>query len=244
VYVDTRAHDGVLEIVVDRPDRRNALDGEGWRGIIEGIERLDQHADARVGVIRSTGPIFSAGADVRWLRSAPESELALVCDGLDAIRRCPKPIVCRVQGPTFGGGVGLAAAGDVSVAGARATFTFSEVRLGIVPALISRVVIERIGVARFRSWALLGQAIEAPDALAGGLVDHVATDEGLDAAVDDVVDALRRGEPAALAAIKRIGPAGPSRDDAARLLRELRDRPAFDEGIAALREGRPPAWAQ
>jgi methylglutaconyl-CoA hydratase len=243
MYIEVIDRDPVVEVVIDRPDRRNALDGDGWRFLAEAVRRQDAREGVRVIVLRSTGPIFCGGADLRWMRTAAPSDLAAVHVALEAMRRSARPVVCRVQGPAFGGGIGLVAAADVTIASASATFTFSEVRLGIAPALISRFVSERVGAARFRAWAMLGQPIDAATALATALVDHVATDEGLDAAVEEAATALLRGEPAALTAIKRFGSAGLDRDPAAETLAGLRDRPQFDEGVAALRDGRPAAWA-
>jgi methylglutaconyl-CoA hydratase len=242
VYITIAEHDRVVAIVLDRPDRRNSLDGDGWRFLAETVRRQEARQKVRAILLRSTGPVFCGGADLGWMRGAPEAELAAAYDALEAIRRCPKPVVCRVQGPTFGGGVGLVAAADVAISDADATFTLSEVRLGIAPALISRFVVERVGAARFRSWALLGRQIDASSALAAGLVDHVATEQGLDAAVDEALDAIRRGEPEAISTIKRFGPRGLERDEAAATLARLRDRPEFAEGVAALREGREPEW--
>lgn len=201
-------------------------------------------AAVRAVVIESVGPTFCGGADLAWLRTAPEAELAIIGTALEEIRNCPWPAVARVQGPTYGGGIGLVAACDLVVAGPLAQFTLSEVRLGIVPALISPSLIARVGPARFRTWALLGRAISSGEAAAAGLIDVLATQTELDATVTAILTDLRRGEPEALEAIKRIPSDGLAAGPAARVLGALRDRPAFAEGLAALKEGRAPAWAR
>ena len=242
MYVRTEERDGICEVVIDRPERRNALDGAGWRAIAEVFGGLGARTDLRVALLRSTGEVFCGGGDLEWMRSAPREELAGIGEALAAMRGCPQPIVCRVQGPAYGGGVGLVAAADVVVAGPAAHFTLSEVRLGIAPALISPYLIARVGPARFRTWALLGTPIDVPTAHAAGLVDFTTNPEDIDRVVAEAIDNLRRGEPEALAAIKRLPREGLAGPDAATLLAALRARDAFAEGIAALRERRPANW--
>lgn len=243
MYIQVQEENDLVEIVIDRPERRNALDGEGWAEIGDAIRRSGDRAGLRAIVIRSVGSVFCGGADVHWLKAASTDELTVVPDTLQALRACARPIVCRVQGPTFGGGIGLAAAADVVVADTAATFTLSEVRLGIVPALISRYVVERVGGARFRTWGILGMTVDATSAHAAGLVDLVAPAGGVDVATAEVIEAIRRGEPEAVATTKQIPAEGLGRESAATVLTTLRDRPQFAEGIAALRGGRLPAWA-
>lgn len=231
---------GLIEL--SRPDQRNALDGEGWRAIAEGVRRHADDPAVRVLIVRSGGPVFCAGADVGWMRGADERELRVAAEALDAIAACPKPVVARVHGPAYGGGVGLVAACDLVVASSQARFTLSEVRIGVAPAMVSRAVIGRVGGARFRAWALTARGITAEEALAAGLVDRVAPPDGLDEALSEVVGALAAGEPEALATVKRLFPDGLGTDAAVAELARLRERPEFAEGMAAVREKRPAAW--
>jgi methylglutaconyl-CoA hydratase len=233
---------GLIEL--NRPEQRNALDGDGWRAITEAVRRHTADPAVRVLIVQSRGAVFCAGGDVDWMRRADESELRVAAEALDAIAACPKPVVARVHGPTYGGGVGLVAACDLAVASSEARFTLSEVRLGVAPALVSRAVIGRVGGARFRTWALTARAVGADEAAAAGLVDVVCAPDELDGAIDGVCQALCAGEPAALAAVKRLFPAGLGGEAAAAELDRLRGREAFAEGIAALREKRPPRWVR
>lgn len=231
---------GLVEL--RRPEHRNALDGDAWRALADEVRRHGEDAGVRVLVLRSEGPVFCAGADLDWMRAAAPAELMAIPEALAAIAACPKPVVARVHGPVFGGGVGLVAACDLVVAAEAARFTLSEVRVGVAPAIVSPAVIGRVGPSRFRAWALTARAVAADEALAAGLVDRVTPPDDLDEAVAEVVAALAAGEPGALAAAKRLFPAGLPAEAAVAELARLRGRPAFAEGIAALRERRRPAW--
>jgi methylglutaconyl-CoA hydratase len=231
---------GIVEI--DRPQGRNALDGDTCRAMLAAARQHEADPAVRTVLLQSTGSVFCAGGDVDWMRASEPPELAVVGELLDGLAALAKPVVARVQGPAYGGGVGLAAACDIVVAAAEARFQMSEVKLGVAPAMVSRAVIGRVGGARFRAWALTARAIDADAALAAGLVDRVAGPDGLDAAIDDVCAALCAGEPEALASVKRMFPDGMAALPAAEELGRLRARPAFGEGIRALREKRPPSW--
>ena len=233
---------GIVEI--DRPQGRNALDGQGWLGVAAAARSHQADPAVRTILLQSTGSVFCAGGDVDWMRRAEPSELSAVAAALDALAAVGKPVVARVQGPAYGGGVGLAAACDLVVASSQARFQMSEVRLGVAPALVSRALIGRVGAARFRAWALTGRAVGADEALAVGLVDVVCAPERLDGAIDEVCQSLCAGEPEALASVKRLFPAGLPADAAAAELARLRARDSFAEGIAALREKRPPSWVR
>lgn len=228
---------------LNEPAQRNALDGAAWRAIGNALRAMELESPVRTIVLVAEGPTFCAGAQVDWMRSASAEELSAVGQTLDQFGACSKPIVARVQGAAYGGGVGLVAACDVVVASREARFALTEARLGIAPAMVSRAVIARIGGARFRSWALTAEPVSADEALAAGLVDRVADEPELDTAVDRLCTALARAEPVALAAVKRLFPDGFAGPAAVELLVELRARPEFAEGIAALRERRPASWA-
>jgi methylglutaconyl-CoA hydratase len=242
VRVRVEAIRGIVE--VDRPEGRNALDGDGWRDVAAAARRHAADPAVRTLIVQSTGSVFCAGGDVDWMRRAEEAELRAVAEALDALASCPKPVVARVQGPAYGGGVGLAAACDLVVASSQARFQISEVRLGVAPALVSRALIGRVGGARFRAWALTARAVGADEALAAGLADVVCAPERLDGAIDEVCQALCAGEPEALSSVKRLFPDGLPAAAAAAELARLRARDAFAEGIAALREKRPPRWVR
>jgi methylglutaconyl-CoA hydratase len=221
-----KRHGPVLVVTLDRPQARNAFDGAtitALRELFEGLafgepppataEAAAPAAECRphLVLLRSEGPVFCAGADLGDMKRLGEAGFdenlaaAREMGGMfRAIRNCPAPVVVRVQGPAYGGGVGLCCACDVVVAGAEASFAFSEVRLGLVAGVIAPLVIDRIGQAAARHYFLTGDRIRAVDGLRIGLVDRLAGQEGLDEAVNRTVTALLQGGPAALGRIKSL----------------------------------------
>ena len=169
------------------------------------------HLRPRAVVLRSTGAVFCAGAHLGEMAAAGRADLAanLAAAGnlgamFRAVHDCPAPVVARVQGGAFGGGAGLAAACDLVVAGPGAKFCFSETRLGLVPGVISPLVVERLGLARARDLFLTGRTVDATEALRLGLADRLAATEALDAEVEAVVNDLLKAGSAALGAAKEL----------------------------------------
>jgi methylglutaconyl-CoA hydratase len=236
--------DGVLRVAMARPERRNAFDAaliEELRGAFEDV------GDARAVVLTGDGPSFSAGADVEWMRSSVElSYDENVADALrlramlDAIDTCPAPVVARVQGHALGGGCGLVACSDVVVAEPGAQFAFSEVKLGIVPAVISPFALAKIGPGAARRWFVTGERFTAEVALRIGLVHEVADD--LDAAVDRVVAELLSAGPDAARAAKELARGPLSAEETAERIAAHRTGDEGQEGLRAFLEKRRPDW--
>ncbi len=165
----------------------------------------------RAVVLRASGAVFCAGAHLGEMAEAGRADFAAnlaaaarLGEMFRAVHDCPAPVVARVQGGAFGGGAGLAAACDLVVAGPGARFCFSEARLGLVPGVISPLVVERTGPARARDLFLTARTVDAAEAARLGLVDRLAPGGGLDAAVEAVVDDLLKAGPVALGAVKRL----------------------------------------
>ena len=234
----------VLRVTLARPDRRNAFDAAL---IAELAEAFVDVGRARAVVLAGDGPSFCAGADVDWMRaSAGLSYEENVADAnalrrmLEAIDGCPAPVVARVQGHALGGGAGLVAAADIAIASRDATFAFSEVKLGIIPAVISPFALAKIGPGAARRYFVTGERFDAETALRIGLVDEVADD--LDAAVDHVVDELLSAGPTAARWAKRLVRERPDGPETARWIAERRTSDEGQEGLAAFLEKRPPRW--
>lgn len=233
----------VRRITLAKPERRNAFDAELIRELHEAFSDV---GDARVVVLAGEGQSFCAGADVEWQRSAIDLSFdANVEDALrlyrmlEAIDTCPTPVVGRIQGYALGGGSGLAACLDVGIASEDAVFGFSEVKLGIIPAVISPFVLPRIGQAA-RRYFLTGERFDAETALRIGLVTEVTPD--LDAAVDRVVGELLSSGPQAAREAKRLVRERPGGDDAAQVAARLRTSEEGQDGLRAFLERRKPAW--
>jgi methylglutaconyl-CoA hydratase len=238
---------GVARLVLDSPANRNALSRALRAQLREALDAALADDAVRVVVLDHTGRVFCSGMDLSEAAGAGAGDQGVreLPDLLETIWTAPKPVVAAVRGPARAGGVGLAAACDVVVAASSATFGMSEVRLGLVPAVISAVVLPRMQPPVAHRLMLTGEVFDAATAAGGGLVDLVAPDDEVDAAVDGQVMALAAGSPWALAETKRLLRAGGLRGSFDDLL-ELSAR-AFasadgQEGIAAFREKRPARW--
>ena len=237
---------GVLRITLTRPDRRNAFDADL---IAELAEAFVDVGRARAVVLAGEGKSFCAGADVDWMRaSARLSYDENVADAnamrmmFEAIDRCPAPVVARVQGHALGGGAGLVAASDIAIAEPQAQFAFSEVKLGIIPAVISPLALARVGSANARRYFVTGERFDAATALRIGLVGEVADD--LDAAVERVVGELLSAGPQAARWAKRLVREQPDGPETARWIAERRASEEGQAGLQAFLEKRAAPWIE
>jgi methylglutaconyl-CoA hydratase len=235
----------VLRITLAKPERRNAFDAELIRELHEAFSDV---GDARVVLLAGEGPSFCAGADVEWQRAAIDlsyeenvEDALRLFRMLEAVDTCPAPIVGRIHGYALGGGSGVAACVDVGIASDDAVFGFSEVKLGIIPAVISPFVLPRIGSVA-RRYFLTGERFDAATALRIGLVSEV-TDE-LDGAVDRAVGELLTSGPQAAREAKRLVRERPGGDEAAQTAARMRASEEGQDGLRAFLERRKPAWLE
>jgi methylglutaconyl-CoA hydratase len=233
----------VLRITLARPERRNAFDAEL---IAELTAAFADVGDARVVVLAGDGQSFCAGADIEWQRSAVD--LSLDENAADALRlyrmcetidRCPAPVVARVHGYALGGGSGLVACADIALAAPDTVFGFSEVKLGIIPAVISPFVLPKIG-AHARRYFLTGERFDAETALRIGLIGAIGTP--LDDAVNQVVAELLSSGPEAVREAKRLIRERPAGAETAQIAARLRAGPEGQEGLRAFLDRREPGW--
>jgi methylglutaconyl-CoA hydratase len=254
--LQTEITDGVATIRMNRPDVHNAFDDALIAALTAELRRLEQLPQARVIVLAANGKSFSAGADLNWMqRMAKYSQeenlrdamaLAGLMRTLDGVK---KPTVARVQGAAFGGGVGLVACCDIAIASTQAAFSLSEVRLGLIPSVISPYVIAAIGEREARRYFLTAERFDAMEARRIGLVHDVVDSGALDESVEKMAGQLLKGGPQALAAAKKLI-ADVSRrpmDDAlsaetARRIAVMRVEGEGQEGLAAFLEKRKPDW--
>jgi methylglutaconyl-CoA hydratase len=247
--VETDLAAGVLTITLADTDRRNALSTDLVAELVDAFETADADPGVRVVVLTNKGNTFCAGANLaERTNDAPPAAVRKPTDLFDHVRRSPKPYVGRIAGHCVAGGVGLAAALDISVAADDATFGFSEVRIGVAPAVISVVCLPKMRAADARAAFLRGNRFPAAEAARIGLINSAVPRDTLDAEVDAVVGDLLAGGPTALAATKRLlaeVPGAPV-DEAfawtAELSASLFAAPEGQEGMAAFREKRPASW--
>jgi methylglutaconyl-CoA hydratase len=236
----------VLRLTLQRPERRNAFDAALVGELADSFRGA---GDARAVVLAGEGPSFSAGADIDEMRGAIDrSREQNLADAhgwrllLEAVERCETPVVAAVHGNALGGACGILACCDVVVAERGATFGFSEVKLGLVPAVISPFVVARIGAGAARALFVTGERFDADRALRIGLVTEVTDD--LAGALGRVVGELLAAGPRAAKIAKRIARAPLPAAETERLIAELRTTDEAQEGLSAFLDRRAPEWRQ
>ncbi len=247
---------GVATVWMNRPEVFNAFNEQLIADLEQACIALDEDASVRVVILAGRGRHFSAGADLNWMRRASSyneaenrEDARRFARMLRRLSELSKPTIARVQGAALGGGTGLAAACDMAVADSEAVFSTSEVKFGIIPAVISPYVLRAIGPRHALRYFQSAERISATKALAIGLVHEVAAPEALDSAVASLTQALIAGAPQAQKAAKQLIAAIHARpiDDtvmeetAQRIARQRATEEARD-GIAAFLEKRPPLW--
>jgi methylglutaconyl-CoA hydratase len=235
----------VLRVTLARPERRNAFDAELIAELTDAFAKVD---DERAVVLAGDGDTFCAGADIEWQRAAIDLSFAENVEDalrlyrmLETIDSCPAPVFARIQGYCLGGGCGLASCADVAIAGGDAVFGFSEVKLGIVAAVISPFALARIGPSAARRYFLTGERFGADVALRIGLVHEIAP--ALDEAIERAVAELLSAGPNAVREAKRLIRSGP-RDgkSLADLAARMRTSEEGQDGLRAFLERRKPGW--
>lgn len=255
-FLNTERRGPVEYLTLNRPDVRNALNDEVIAELAAWASAIRTERDVRVAVLAGAGSMFSAGADVSWMAKAitfTQEENILNAQALSemfaSLDRLPIPLIGRIHGAALGGGVGLAAVCDVVVADENAVFGFTEVKLGILPAVISPFAIAKIGRSAARELFLSGARFPVTRAKEIGLVHRIVPAANLDAAVDDSVREFLSAGPEAIAASKALiaHVADLSVDEArphtARAIAERRVSPEGQEGLRAFLEKRAPQWS-
>lgn len=248
--LNVESQGSVLRVTLNRPEVKNAFNAEL-------IERLHQvflalSPEVRAVVLSGSGDTFCAGGDLNWMRAAAgQSEAENEADALKlanlyhSIQHCPAVVTSLVQGACFGGGCGLVAASDVAIAVTGTKFSFSEVKLGLVPATISPFVLPKIGAGQARRLFATGHVFEADEALRIGLVHRVVSPEEADAGVESELKSVLASGPIAVAEAKRLAMQPPlSREDSARLLARVRAGEEAQEGLGAFLEKRRASFVE
>jgi methylglutaconyl-CoA hydratase len=247
---------GVARVSLNNPDKHNAFDDQIIGELTEAFVAIADNSNVRVMVLGSEGKSFSAGADLEWMKRMASysydenlrdaSALALMLKTLNEI---PQPTIARVQGAAFGGAVGLVSCCDMAVAASAASFSLSEVKIGLVPATISPYVIAAIGQRAARRYFVTAERFDARRAMEIGLVNEVADAEQLDQEIDRLIDALLANGPEAIIAAKRLvfDIAGKPIDQqlidsTCETIAAIRVSKQGQEGLQAFLEKRKPHW--
>ena len=253
IEVDPR---GIASVTINRPEVLNAFDEDLIGRISSAFESLDTNPAVRMVVLRATGRAFCAGADIGWMQRAAANAFD---DNLDDARRfatmmatvarCGKPVIARIQGAAYGGGVGLACASDIAIASNRARFCVSEAKFGILPAVIGPYLINAVGVRQAQRLALTCSVVDAAEALALGIVHQAVDEADLDSAVERCAKELLQAGPVAQASIKRlfgqlhVGPiTGEVQELTAQTISTARSGDEARAGFEAFVAKRPPTW--
>jgi len=247
--------DGVARIVLNRPDVHNAFNDIMIREMTDVFNGLEKYSEVRVAVLTGKGKSFCAGADLNWMRRVKDysyednlHESLELSNMLYSIYSSPKPTVARVNGAAIGGGTGLVAVCDIAIAASTAKFSFSEVKIGLIPACISPYVVKKCGEGRCREFFLTGERMTADRALDAGLVNKVVAVEELDQAVAEQVKQLLSSGPEAIARCKELLRNVPlmTYDEVkkytAEVIARIRISEEGQEGMAAFLEKRKPKW--
>jgi methylglutaconyl-CoA hydratase len=249
---------GVAVVLMKRPEKRNAMNAQVIEELADCFETLTKNPEARVVILRGAGKVFSAGADLEWMRAAAdytvsenEEDAYAMAEMLRRLYGLPQMTIAMVQGAAMAGGCGLVAACDVAVAVSGAKFAFSEVKLGIIPATISPYVIEAIGARWARALFVTGEPFDAEFAKQLRLIHYVAQDEtDMEEIVEKLATSVFENSPAAIADAKDLIQAVVGQEidkdlshKTARRLAHRRATPQGKEGLAAFLEKRKPNWA-
>ena len=253
--LEVTANGPVLHVRLNRPDVRNAFNGVVVEELQAAFAAANTNDAARVVVLSGNGKSFSAGADLAWMQEQaglPQQANEVSADRMArmflAIARCTKPVVGRMHGHALGGGTGLTAAVDIAICSEDCQFGLTEVKLGIVPAVISPFVMQKIGAGRARTLFLTGERFDGREAMRIGLVHKAVPEAELDGAVEKTVAELLSAGPAAVASAKELirSVAGLSLEDAipitSKWIAALRSTPEAREGFAAFLGKRKPSW--
>ena len=246
----------VAEVWLDRPEVRNAFNDGVIAELTAAFETLPRDPELRVIVLGGRGKAFCAGADLNWMRAMAgygwqenHADATRLAQMLWTLWSCPLPVVGRVHGDCYAGGVGLAAVCDVLVAAEGVHFCLSEARLGLLPATIGPYVVRALGEQASRRYFVTAERFDAARAHALGFVHELVSPDGLDAKVGEIVDALVANGPAAVRACKRLvqdvagRPVDAAlRDETARRIADIRASEEGREGVQAFLGKREPAW--
>lgn len=255
--VDVERNGATVILRLNRPEVGNALNGEVITRLGEALDEIRNDRQVRTVLLTGAGKVFSAGADLKWMlqmkdASAEENlrDAMQTAALFGTIYDFPRPVIAVVNGPARGGGVGLIAACDFAIASTAAHFAFTEVRVGIIPSMISPFVLRKMGESRTRRLFITGETFSAAQAAEWGLLDRAVEPSEVETAVGELNKTLRQSGPDAIDAVKQLVRAVTDAPEAelagltARRIADIRATEEAREGMQAFLEKRPPKWAK
>ena len=249
-YTLYEIRDGAAWITLNRPENRNALSAGLVTELYDHLVAADADDNARCVVVTGAGPAFCAGADLKSPpgQATPEGRIVSLVDVLNQMRDSSKPVIAAINGFAFAGGLGLVAAADIVITSDKVIFSFREVRIGVIPAIISVVCLRKLGTHHGMKLFVTGERFNAKEAVEYGLVHRAVPHDELAVAVQEEVDAIKLGSPNAVAEAKKLVRTVPElsveegfKVTAEWSLRLFKSEEAA-EGMAAFREKRKPSW--
>ena len=257
-YETIEVHRGkdVVTVCLNRPDVHNAMNEQLMKELTDCFKELSRDDKVRVIILTGNGKSFCAGADLNWMKSMAKyskeeniQDSRLLLYLYDTIYTCPKPVIGRVNGHAFGGGLGLFAVCDITIAIPDCKFAFSEVKLGIIPSVISTYIVRRTGLSNIKRLFITGQRFNSEYAKEVGLIDYVVQEKDLDEQVQIYVELLRSSGPKAIEEVKKLIDAYEKMDiekykeHTVKKIAELRVSGEGQEGLTAFLEKRKTKWS-
>ena len=247
----------IVTVYLNRPEVHNAMNEQLMKDLTNCFNKLGKEDSTRVIVLTGKGKSFCAGADLNWMKSMVKyskdeniKDSRLLVSLYDSIYYCPKPVIGRINGHAFGGGLGLFAVCDIAIAVPDCKFAFSEVKLGIIPAVISTYIVRRIGLSNMRRLFITGERFNSDYAKDIGLVDYVLSEDEIDKKIDNYVELVRSSGPIAIKEVKKLIDSYEKKDvesykeHTVKKISELRISNEGQEGINAFLEKRKSRWSE
>ena len=254
--IEIQKENNVATIFLNRPDVHNAMNEKLMKELTTCFHELGKDDSIRTIILTGKGKSFCAGADLNWMKSMAKyskeeniNDSRLLLNLYEAIYNCPKPVIGRVNGHAFGGGIGLFAVCDIIIAVPDCKFAFSEVKLGIIPAVISTYIVRKIGLSNMRRLFLTGERFNSEYAKEVGLIDYVITPEELDEKIKNYIELLQSSGPIAIVEVKKLIDSCENMDrekykeHTVEKISELRVSKEGQEGINAFLEKRKSKWS-
>ena len=255
--IDVQKTKNITTVYLNRPDIHNAMNEKLMKELTNCFKELYNDNNTRIVILTGNGKSFCAGADLNWMKSMMKyskgeniKDSSLLLNLYETIYNCPKPVIGRINGSTFGGGIGLLAVCDIVIAVENCKFAFSEVKLGIIPAVISTYVIRRIGISNTRRLFITGERFDSNYAKEIGLVDHVVPENELNTIINQYTELLCFSGPNAVTEVKKLINVYQKfdlekyKEFAVKKIAELRISEEGQEGMTAFLEKRKTKWSE